>query len=301
VRGAAPTSTRLGALREATAALDAAGIESARQDAEWLLAAVLGLERFAPYLDSGAELDPEAAERYRALSSRRARREPLQYLLGHEDFHGLRLAVTRDVLIPRPETEGLVEWAVEALRDRPAAAIADVGTGSGAIACALARIRPDLRIVAVDRSLAALAVAARNVRRLGLAGQVSLLAGDLLEPLRSGSERLSMVIANLPYVPTASVGRLPAEVSRFEPPLALDGGSDGMSLTRRIITQAPRRLQSGGWLMLEIGEDQAGALASLMAAEGFAGIEARRDLTGVERYIAGRWLEASAPAPRRAC
>ncbi len=248
--------SRLGALSEATAALETAGVETARQDAEWLLASVLGGERFALYLDPRRELSPGEAGRYRALVARRTARVPLQHLLGFEEFRGVRLAVTPDVLIPRPETEGLVQWALEILRHEPAAVIADIGTGSGAIACALAGSLPELRVVAVERSLPALAVASFNVRRLGLSRRVTLVAGDLLEPF--GALRLDLVIANPPYIPTAVVASLPPEVSRFEPRQALDGGPDGMAVIRRIITTAPLVLRPRGWLMMEIGEDQAG-------------------------------------------
>jgi len=286
-------ATALALVHEAAAALEAAGL--ARASAEWLLAAVLGVERFAVYLDPGRALAPEQAARYRALVGRRAAGEPLQHLLGFEDFHGLRLAVTPAVLIPRPETEGLVEWAAEVLRERPAALVADVGTGSGAIACALAARLPGLRALATDCSLPALAVASRNVRSHGLSDRVRLLAGDLLEPLGDGA-RLDLVIANPPYVPSAVIRSLPAEVSAWEPRLALDGGPDGMAVLRRIIASAPAVLAPGGWLLLEIGDDQAGPLASLLAAQGFTGIRSRRDLNGVERYVGGRW--AAAPAPR---
>ena len=291
----------LGLLREASAKLDAAGIETARPDAEWLLAAVLGIERFAPSLCPGRELSPGEAERYRALVSRRAAHEPLQHLTGVEDFHGLRLAVTPDVLIPRPETEGLVEWALDVLRDQPASVVADIGTGSGAIACALARSLPNLAVLAVERSLAALTVASLNIRNLGLSGRVTLVAGNLLEPLGSVRGRLDLVIANPPYIPSAVVGSLPREVVGFEPREALDGGPDGMAVIRRLIAAAPPMLRPRAWLMMEIGEDQAGPVASLMAAEGFAGIKARRDLRGVERYIGGQWALASVAAPGRVC
>jgi release factor glutamine methyltransferase len=287
--------TRLGALSEATAILQSEGVENARQDAEWLLAAVLGLERFGLYLDPGRELSPAEALQYRALVARRAARVPVQYLLGFEEFYGVRVAVNPDVLIPRPETEGLVQWATEILRDEAAPVIADIGTGSGAIACALARSLPTLRVLAVERSIPALAIAALNVRELGLSRRVKLVAGDLLEAFRPSC--LDLVVANPPYLPTAVVGSLPPEVSAFEPRQALDGGPDGMAVLRRIVAGAPCALRPGGCLMMEIGEEQAGPLASLLAAEGFSGIQARRDLAGRERYIAGRWADTSAIAP----
>ena len=275
-------------LAEAVARLTAAVLPTARQDAEWLLAAVLGMERFALYLDPAQAVAPAAAERFRALVQRRAGHEPLQHLLGFEDFRGLRLRVTAGVLIPRPETEGLVEWALELLNGMSAALAADIGTGSGAIACALASARPALRVLATDASPAALAVAADNVRGLGLEDRVRLLAGDLLEPLGTASGVLDLIVANLPYLASGVIPTLPREVRDFEPHAALDGGADGLQALRRLVTTAPAALRPGGWLVLEIGEDQAGALASLMAAEGLVDIAARRDLRGAERYIAGR-------------
>ncbi len=287
-------------LAEAVARLTAAALPTARQDAEWLLGAVLGVERLALHLDPAQAVTPAAAARFRALVQRRAVHEPLQHLLGFEDFRGLRLRVTPDVLIPRPETEGLVEWALELLNEMsadwgragaisgPPLMVGDIGTGSGAIACALASARPDLRVLATDASPAALAVAAANVRALGLADRVRLLAGDLLEPLGTARGALGLIVANLPYLASGVIPTLPREVRDFEPRAALDGGADGLHALRRLVTTAPAALRPGGWLVLEIGEDQAGALASLMGAEGFVAIAARRDLRGAERYVAGR-------------
>jgi release factor glutamine methyltransferase len=287
--------SRFEALSEATVTLERAGVGGARQDAEWLLASALGLERFGLYLEPERALSGDQALHYRALVARRAARVPLQHLLGFEDFHGVRVAVSPDVLIPRPETEGLVQWAIEILCHEPAPVIADIGTGSGAIACALARSLPRLCVLAVERSLPALAIAALNVRELGLSRRVKLVAGDLLEPFRPRG--FDLVIANPPYLPTAVVTSLPPEVSAFEPRLALDGGPDGMAVMRRIIAATRAVLRADGCLMMEIGEEQAGPLATLLAAEGFSGIEARRDFAERERYIAGRWTSAPAGAP----
>lgn len=305
----AADSTVPALLGRAAAALEQAGIDPARPEAEWLLAGLLGVERLALYLEPARRLTEAQAARYRELIERRARREPLQYLLGWEDFHGLRLAVTPDVLVPRPETEGLVEWALETLAGRPDPVIADLGTGSGAIACALATALPRAEVLAVELAGGALAVASRNVRALGLSGRVRLLAGDLFAPLGSLSPSLDLVVANPPYLPSAVIASLPPEVSRHEPRAALDGGPDGLGVLRRVVAGAPAVLKPGGWLLMEIGEEQAGSLASLMAAEGFSGIRARRDLSGVERYIGGRWEEtrptlaicASAAARREGC
>ena len=282
-------------LRRGTAILAAAGIETARPEAEWLLASLLGVDRRALHLDPDRRLATPTIARYLSLLDRRAAREPLQYLLGWEEFHGVRLAVTPDVLVPRPETEGLVEWAIEVLRGLAEPVAADLGTGSGAIACAIAHALPRAEILAVEVSAGALAVASRNVRQLGLSSRVHLLAGDLFAPLGSIASSLDLVVANPPYLPSAVLPSLPPEVSRHEPRAALDGGPDGLAIIRRVVSGAPPVLKRGGWLLMEIGDDQAGPVASLMAAEGFGGIRARRDLNGIERYIGGRW-EPVAPA-----
>jgi release factor glutamine methyltransferase len=211
------------------------------------------------------------------------------------------MAVGPAVLIPRPETEGLVEWAVEALARASEPVAIDVGTGSGAIACALAVRLPGLRVLALDSSPAALAVAAENVRAHGLGDRVRLAGGDLLAPLLARAVRADLVVANLPYLPTAVLRFLPDEVAAWEPRVALDGGRDGMALIRRLVADAPGVLRAGGHLLMEIGEDQAGPVASLMAAEGFGGIRSRRDLNGVERCIGGQWATVCAAPPRAAC
>ena len=296
-------------LRRGAAVLEAGGIQTARAEAEWLLASVLGVDRVTLHLDPARRLATPTIGRYLGLIERRAAREPLQYLIGWEDFHGVRLAVTPDVLVPRPETEGLVEWAIEVLAERAEPVVADLGTGSGAIACAIAHALPRAEVLAVEVSAGALAVASRNVRELSLSSRIHLLAGDLFAPLGSIAAGLDLVVTNPPYLPSAVLPSLPPEVSRHEPRAALDGGHDGLTVIRRIVSGAPPVLRRGGWLLMEIGDDQAGPVASLMAAEGFAGIRARRDLNGIERYIGGRWepasptlsLCASGPARREGC
>lgn len=289
--------TSRGLLAEGARRLAEAGLPTARQDAEWLLAAVLGRERFALYLEPDRAVVEAAGGRFRALVARRADHEPLQHLLGYEDFRGLRLRVTPDVLIPRPETEGLVEWALELLNassSNGSPLLADIGTGSGAIACALAAACPDARVVATDISPAALAVAEGNVRALGLGGRVRVIAGDLLKPLAAEPAALNMIVANAPYLPSGILPSLPREVFAFEPRQALDGGPDGMEVIRRLLTAAPAALRPGGRLVLEIGEEQAAPLAAVMTAAGFVDVAARDDLRGVSRYLAGRLLPGSA-------
>ena len=277
-------------------ALDAAGLATARQDAEWLLAAELGVSRFVLYTDP-PPISEGDARRYAEALTRRAAHEPLQHLLGWEEFRGLRLRVAPAVLIPRPETELLVEWALELLP--PGATVCDLGTGSGCIACAIAAVRPDVRVLAVERSAAARAVAAQNVAALGLGDRVIVLAGDLFAPLGSRRGAVDAIVANPPYIPTGAWPALPVEVRAWEPRAALDGGPDGMAVSRRIITGAPAVLAPHGVLAMEIGEEQARPLAATMRACGFVDVTTRRDLGGRERYLAGV-LDSSPTDPRRA-
>lgn len=272
-------------LAAATDALARAGVDTPRADAEWLLAGLLGVGRGALALGLDAALDAETARRYDAAVRRRARREPLQQILGWEAFRGLRLRVTPSVLVPRPETEMLVQWALE-LAPAPGLAV-DVGTGSGCIACAIAVERPGARVIAVDRSAAAAAVARANVAALGLVDRVTVVVSDLLAPLAGG--RADLVVANLPYVPTSTLATLSPEVIEHEPREALDGGPDGLGEIRRLVAAAPERLAAGGVLVVETaGGPQAPEVAALMRAAGFTEVATRHDLPGVERFVAGR-------------
>jgi release factor glutamine methyltransferase len=276
-------------LAAATTALEAAGLPSAKVDAEWLLAGLLGIGRVAVRLELGEAAAAPLAERYARAVSRRARREPLQRILGWEEFRGVRVRLTDSVLVPRPETETLVEWALALLPapgSRRLLAI-DVGTGSGCIACALASERADLDVVAVDVSPAAAAVARENVRALDLAGRVRVLAADLFAGLRD--IRADLIVSNPPYLPSALMPELPPEVRIHEPRLALDGGSDGLAVIRRIATAARSYLRPSGALVLETaGGDQASAAAALLRGAGWDQVAMRGDLAGVERFVAGR-------------
>src|SRR5688572_16961473 len=197
-------------LAAAADALARAGVETPRADAEWLLAGLLGVGRAALTLELDVPLEADTARRYDAAVRRRAAREPLQRILGWEGFRGLRLRLTPDVLVPRPETETLVEWSL-ALVPRPRLAI-DVGTGSGCVACSIATERPAARVVAVDGSPAAAAVARANVEALGLGARVSVVVADLLTPFRAVGADL--IVANLPYIPTATLATLSPEVAQ---------------------------------------------------------------------------------------
>ena len=276
-------------LDAATTVLEAAGLSSARVDAEWLLAGLLGVGRVAVRMDLAETVPAPIAERYAHAVSRRARREPLQRILGWEEFRGVRVHLTDAVLVPRPETETLVEWALALLPPpggrRPLAI--DLGTGSGCIACALASERPDLDVIAVDVSPAAAAVARDNAQALGLAARVGVVAADLLDGVRDlGAD---LIVSNPPYLPSALVPKLAPEVRIHEPRLALDGGADGLALIRRIATTARRYLRPSGALAVETaGGDQTEAAAALLRAAGWDRVAVRADLVGIDRFVAGR-------------
>jgi release factor glutamine methyltransferase len=276
-------------LDAATTALEAAGVPGARVDAEWLLAGLLDLGRARLRMDLARAVPAALAERYADAVRRRARREPLQRILGWEEFRGLRVRLTHAVLVPRPETEALVEWALALLppsAGRRLRAI-DLGTGSGCIACALAAERADLDVLAIDLCPAAAAVARQNARALGLASQISVVVADLLHGV--GDPGADLIVSNPPYLPTGLVPELLPEVRSHEPTLALDGGVDGLALIRRIAAQARRVLRPAGVLVVETaGGAQATAAATLLRAEDFAQVEVRADLAGVARFVAGR-------------
>jgi release factor glutamine methyltransferase len=277
-------------LEAASARLGAAGIDPARADAEWLLAGLLGVGRAALALRLDAPLPGAMAERFRTAVGRRAAREPVQQILGWEEFRGLRIAITPDVLVPRPETEVLGGWALEMLPPVGAAPVVvmDVGTGSGCLACAIAHERPDARVVAIDCARAALAVARANVEALGVAGRVRCVAGDLIDS--AGPGVADLIVANLPYLPTPWLDTLPPEVRDHEPRAALDGGADGLALIGALVLDARRVLRPGGALVLETaGGALARATGQRLREAGYRSVELRADLTGVERFAGARW------------
>lgn len=289
MKAVARVTTVADLLAEGAAVLTRAGVTSPSNEAEWLLASILKTDRFRLIIDPDRAVPAECVAEFREWVKRRVAHEPLQHILGFEDFSGLRLKAAPTALIPRPETELLVEWALELERQYgPWRVALDVGAGSGAIACALAAGAPGLTVVAVERSLAALAVAAANVAALGLSAQVRLVAGDLLAPLAELAPSVQLVLSNPPYIPTAEIAHLPTEVRDWEPREALDGGVDGMTVHRRLVAQVSRFLRPGGWLLMEMGEGQAEPLSRLMEASGFYRIEVRQDLRGTLRMIGGR-------------
>lgn len=256
---------------------------SARVDAEWLLAAALG--KSTSYLRTWPEREVTlaCAERFAADLARRRRGEPVAYILGRQGFWSLELEVAPDTLIPRPDTELLVETVLRMLAATPSRVL-DLGTGTGAIALALAAERPAWQVCGVDRIGAAVALAERNRLRLGL-NNATFAVSDWFSAL--GGERFQLIVSNPPYIPASDPHLLQGDV-RFEPQSALVAGQDGLDDIRAIIAQAPGHLQPGGWLLLEHGYDQAEAVRALLAARGFEATESRRDLGGHERISLGR-------------
>jgi release factor glutamine methyltransferase len=271
------------ALDAAVDALVAAGVEEPRLDAELLLGEAMGCERAALVVDPNAEVPPAAGRRFGEMVRRRLRREPVAYVLGRKGFRHLDLMVDSRVLIPRPETELLVEVALELQPSR----VLDVGTGSGAIALAVADEIPECEVTATDTSPAALEVARANAERLGLAERVGFTEGTVPE----GGE-FDLILANLPYVAERDWASLQPEVTQWEPREALLAGPDGLDAYRTFIPKCPLLLyryakQKKGALAVEVGEGQAPAVAELFREAGFGGIETRRDLAGIERVVLG--------------
>ena len=274
----------------ATALLESSGVESPRLDAECLLASLLGRDRLHLYAAAEERMPPPVCEVYRTLLGRRRAREPLAYLTGTKEFWSLSFGVTPDVLIPRPETETLVETALARLNELQAPVIADIGTGSGAIAVALATALPHSRLYATEISSRALDVARANAARHGVLERITFLHGDLLEPLLCPGVGLQcdLMVSNPPYVATEELAGLPPEV-RYEPLEALDGGPDGLGVHRRLISGASTLLKPGGWLALEMTPGQGVALSRLLREQGaFGDIEVTPDLSGRERVIVAR-------------
>lgn len=291
-----PSTTVGRALVSATQRLDDGGSSTPHLDAQVILAHVLGTDRSWLFAHHEYKLTPAEADVYTELIARRAASEPVAYIVGRREFYELDLAVDRRVLIPRPETEMLVEIALNEIRDLTVAAsldvspgnsavrIADIGTGSGAIALAIAANCPAARIDAVDISREALEVARSNVDRLDTRRQVTLLEGDLLRPV---SEAVDIIVANLPYVTAEEYPHLMPDVRDYEPKLALVGGPQGLDAVHRLLIQAPGYLRPHGKVLLEIGCEQAAAVVQLahelIPQATYVGV--RQDYHGLDRVV----------------
>lgn len=269
------------------------GVDSPRLSAELLLSSVLGLTRIELYTQYNRVVGEEHLARLRELVARAGRHEPIAYLVGRTEFYSLELEVTPDCLIPRPETELLVQRAIEFLRRRAGSRnVCDLCTGCGTIAVAIAKNVPDARVIATDLSEAALSVAARNVEKHGLQERVELLEGDLFEPLipQLDVTQFDLIACNPPYVSDAEYEELEKNVKDYEPKTALYGGRDGLDLYRRICEQVGPFLKPDGALLLEIGYKQGPAIKGMLEQAGlFPSIKVDKDLIGHDRVVlAGR-------------
>jgi release factor glutamine methyltransferase len=278
--------TVLELLQTTTAYFGKKGVEQPRLSIEHLLADSLGKKRIELYLEfdrslSGLELEP-----LREKVRRRAEGEPLQHLLGHWDFYGRTFKTDKRALIPRPETELLVDTLLkEVTKGEPSTRLVDVGTGSGVLAITLALERPELEVFALDLSEEALALARENAERLGVLDRVAFRRSDLLEGIEGP---FHWVVANLPYIPTADLNGLQPEV-KYDPRLALDGGKDGLTIIKRLIESVPGKIASNGMIALEIGQGQSQRVLGFLADHNYRDISIKKDYQGVERLLIARY------------
>lgn len=279
------------ALREAAKLLGDAGLAEPRREAGTLLSRALGRDLAFLVTHSDDALTASQVSEFRACVGRRAAGEPFQYIAGRQEFYGLEFEVTPDVLIPRPETELLVEAALELLQGSGAPLLCDVGTGSGCIAVTLLHERGDARGFALDVSPAALVVAARNAARHGVGERLELLVSDCFDVLRSdelAGLRFDLVASNPPYVAESDIEGLQKEVRDHEPRVALTPGGDGLSVIRRLVAEAPLYLKPGGHMLIEIGFDQHEQVAALIDPAVWTLLDIHRDLQGIPRTVALR-------------
>jgi release factor glutamine methyltransferase len=277
----------LGELLEwAVTELKAAGVDTPHLDARILLAEAVNLPTKDIYAHPEIIPSSEAIQQFYEWVRRRRHREPLPYIIGKKEFYGLSFEISSSVLIPRPETEVLVETSIRLLKGVPNPTIADIGVGSGAIALSLAYHLKDATIYCTEKSADALKIARRNAARLNVGHKVHFLEGDLLKPLTG--KTFDLIVSNPPYIPTTEIDTLQPEITKYEPRQALDGGPDGLLYYRIIVPQSPNYLKNGGWLAVEVGAGQATEVVSLFQIEGFKDIHTVADLAGIERVVVGR-------------
>lgn len=288
--------TRAEALREARDRLARAGVREPALDAEWLLRSVLGCDRTALFAEPEAALDPEPRRRYLDLVARRCAGEPVQHLTGVQEFWRREFVVGPGALIPRPETEGVVEAALDLAANLSSSIVVDVGTGTGCIALSLAADLETASVHAIDVSAEALALAARNRRRLALESRVALHRGDLLFPVAGLVGRIDIVVSNPPYVDPADTASLAVEVRDHEPRRALFAPGGRLSVYRRLAPAARRQLRPGGWLVMEIGMGMEAEVSAVCDASGLEVLRVRPDLQGIPRVVVARRPAAGAPA-----
>jgi release factor glutamine methyltransferase len=264
------------------------GLDNPRLEAEVLLAYLLGMDRMGLYLNYDRPLKEEERTAYREMIQRRTAKEPLAYIVGTKEFWSLSFAVSPECLIPRPETEHLVEEAVRIGKGlKPPLRVLEIGQGCGAIAIALATELGEAEIVATDISVGACSLAQANAERHGVGGRIRFVLGDLFP---RGEKPFGLICSNPPYIPTTEVLALASEVRDYEPLTALDGGEDGLRFFREIAAGVSPFLVPGGWLLLEMGQGQAPQVATILQEQGFQQIDLIPDLAGVKRVIKAQWL-----------
>ncbi len=263
-----------------------AHVENPRLDAELLIAEAAGVTRASLFAGS-IVLDEETQRRFEALIERRAAREPLAYITGRKEFYSIEFEVAPAVLVPRPETETIVDLALKFAAERPNCRLLDIGTGCGAIALAVASNAPGVRVVATDISTDALAIAQRNALRLGLESRARFVHADCWDTLDGGEPlgRFDIVVSNPPYVCDSEIVRLEPEIRDFEPRVALDGGPDGLDFYRRIAAGLGAHLVDGGAVILEAGKGQADSVAAMLQATGCVDVSVSNDLSGIPRAV----------------
>ncbi|MCA1961435.1 MAG: peptide chain release factor N(5)-glutamine methyltransferase [Desulfomonile sp.] len=288
VQPSTPNRWTVGSILQWTAAFfGKKGIANPRLDAELLLAHALGVDRLHLYINYERPLLPEERDRYRELVRRRAAREPIALIVASKEFWSIPLRAVPGVLIPRPETELLVEVVLKEVKDNPSPRILEIGTGSGAVSIALAKERPDALIVATDTDPVALSAAMENSRTTGVTDRLNIVGSDLFAALRPGPQ-FHVICSNPPYVPTDVIPTLQPEIILFEPRRALDGGPDGLDVIRRIAADAVQYLTDRGVLALEIGDDQEAAVREALANAGFSrNIQAFPNLADKPRVVKG--------------
>ncbi len=274
-------------LKLATGYLAQCQVDQPRLEAEVFLANLLGVTRIDLYVNFDRPVVEEELAAMREYFRRRSRGEPLEYIIGVKEFMSLPFFVDNSVLIPRPETEHLVEKALQIMAANNFKEAVDVGTGSGAIAVSLAYYQSDAHVTAIDIAPKALAIAEKNARYHGVEGRLVFLEGDLLEPLVAGEKKFDMVLANPPYIPSGLIDELSPEVKK-QPHLALDGGPYGLSFYKPLIEDAALILAGGGYLGMEVGWGQAAAVASILKENGFVDVETINDYSGIGRCVWGK-------------
>ena len=287
IEGLTPQTSRRQAMRLLAEAFTRAGIDDATIDARLLLCAAAGFDHSALIRDPDLPIEEEAAELALTMAKRRLAREPVSRILGERSFWSFDLLVTPAVLDPRPDTETVVDGALEVLAERQGGALSilDLGTGSGALLCALLDVFPQAQGLGVDISKEACAVARENLSRCELAPRGQVRQGSWEAGLPGPSD---LVVSNPPYIETAALAGLDPEVRLYDPPLALDGGPDGLTAYRNICALLPGLVASGGFAIFEVGQGQAEAVSALLSSRGFADVRAKRDLAGVERAVMGQ-------------